>query len=319
MIKRFYKKYTSRYFSYIKIFGIYIYKKRKNELEKIENILFFKKVQNAENTEYYIFDCLVYRKKTKLSFLTLVSELKTLNDKKIDFLSEEIFFLNKMNSYHSKFNSFLHKDINSIVIVGCGPTALNHKSLIKDSFYIAINGAIKYDWIKFSAVFIEEHKGKKLTEKVLNYKNCYKFFGKKIPPLNHVRQTELSEADFIPNYVYSSPDVYIYFLKKYSYDYWADDIVNEPISYKNASTFSALQFACFLHPKKIYIVGCDCTLPSENNAEIFGNSVTNICHWLSFADFIKRKYPDIEVTSINPVELKGVFNDVYTQPDVLTN
>ena len=35
--------------------------------------------------------------------------------------------------------------------------------------------------------------------------------------------------------------------------------------------------------------------------------------WKKLAEFAEANYPDIEIVSINPVGLKGVFQDQYTE------
>ena len=42
---------------------------------------------------------------------------------------------------------------------------------------------------------------------------------------------------------------------------------------------------------------------------VSGEKVLNC--WLKLRDFIKAFYPDIEIVSINPVGLKGLFKDCY--------
>ena len=35
--------------------------------------------------------------------------------------------------------------------------------------------------------------------------------------------------------------------------------------------------------------------------------------WLQVKKFIEKFYPNVEVFSVNPVGLKGIFHDVYTK------
>ena len=73
---------------------------------------------------------------------------------------------------------------------------------------------------------------------------------------------------------------------------------------------------------KIHIlVGCDCNLngywngqPMKIQKDILANCLEhNKRGWSDFKKFINYHYPDIEIISINPVGLKGLFKDVYTQ------
>ena len=80
--------------------------------------------------------------------------------------------------------------------------------------------------------------------------------------------------------------------------------------------FCALHFALFTYPKEIYLVGCD-TSPTghfydpqkQNDMSIQSMKVG----YARMKMFAKRFYPDTEIISVNPVGLKGLFRDVYTE------
>ena len=79
----------------------------------------------------------------------------------------------------------------------------------------------------------------------------------------------------------------------------------------------ALHFALFTYPKEIYLVGCDTSRTGH-----FYNPDKQIQNDMSIKDikigyarakmFAKQYYPDTEIISINPVGLKGLFKDIYT-------
>ena len=83
---------------------------------------------------------------------------------------------------------------------------------------------------------------------------------------------------------------------------------------------AALQFALWTNPKRIYLVGADCT--SNGHAEGLGYHKLKgsaqddfsrlLLGWKKIADYIKNYYPQIEIVSVNPVGLKGLFKDIYT-------
>ena len=69
-------------------------------------------------------------------------------------------------------------------------------------------------------------------------------------------------------------------------------------------------------PKQIFLVGCDCSPTGHYDGsggvdDASANEFANSWKWVK--TFVKRYYPSIEVISINPVGLKGVFRDVYTE------
>jgi hypothetical protein len=75
--------------------------------------------------------------------------------------------------------------------------------------------------------------------------------------------------------------------------------------------FSALQFLIYTGVTKIYLVGADTTqlVSCDNyNIDIDRNVDRMIALFQQFAAFAKDK---AEIISINPVGLKGIFNDVY--------
>ena len=86
--------------------------------------------------------------------------------------------------------------------------------------------------------------------------------------------------------------------------------------------FPAMHFAIFTYPKEIYLVGCD-TSPTGHFYEksIVSQRTVNVdmatqnmkVGYARIKMFAKHYYPDTEIFSINPVGLKGLFSDVYTE------
>ena len=95
---------------------------------------------------------------------------------------------------------------------------------------------------------------------------------------------------------------------------------------------TALQFILYTNPRRIYIVGCD-SVPSghfnsqgeddnEKERQIalqkrFHEGMYN--DWLKFKKFTQVYYPETEIISVNPIKLKGLFKDVYTQEFIDAN
>lgn len=112
-------------------------------------------------------------------------------------------------------------------------------------------------------------------------------------------------------------DPSLYYLDSNIPDVVNPDIANGLFYDKGGGTvFSALQFILYTHPQKIYLVGCDCT-PNGHFYDDYTKNINllpNTKHlWQEFACIKNSLYPDIEVVSVNPVGLKGLFEDVYTQ------
>ena len=72
-------------------------------------------------------------------------------------------------------------------------------------------------------------------------------------------------------------------------------------------------FILHCHPRKIYIVGCDCTSGFFYESEITFDNTYMIEMWHEFKEYIDEFYSDIEIVSINPVGLKGLFIDYYDE------
>ena len=69
------------------------------------------------------------------------------------------------------------------------------------------------------------------------------------------------------------------------------------------TAFSALQWIMFTNPKKLYLVGCDCSGAYKD---------FHLYSWVKFKEFVSHNNPDLEIISVNPVSLKGFFKDIYT-------
>ena len=78
----------------------------------------------------------------------------------------------------------------------------------------------------------------------------------------------------------------------------------------DSSTFSAMQFALFTNPKRIYLVGCDCS-SGYYDGKGGNNAAPFIEVWKELKKFADIYYPETEIISVNPVGLKGLFTDLY--------
>jgi hypothetical protein len=93
-------------------------------------------------------------------------------------------------------------------------------------------------------------------------------------------------------------------------DDFQKDIINNPLHDNGRSViFSAMQFLLWCEPKEIYLVGCDCTTNRFNNTKSGINPEYTISFWKKIKNFANLNYPNIEIYSINPVGLKGVFKE----------
>ncbi len=236
---------------------------------------------------------------------------------KIKLFSQKLMFKHvlemKSNIIASKIHSNLEKyrgcyDGRDIVIVGCGPT-LEYFEPIKNAIYIGINRAFKFDKVNFNYLFASDNFPEGMNDFIeYNMNTCDKF----ITYWNEENNERVRQADLIK-------------IKNFQYVLWGRnnrmpmDISLEPFgAYNYFSTSSvATQFALYTLPKRIYLVGMDCTINNiyRNTPPKFfdGTYHNNVKGWIALKEDINDKYPDIEIISINPVGLKGLFKDVYTQ------
>lgn len=209
-------------------------------------------------------------------------------------------------------NAFAGRDV---VLVCTGPTAKNYKP-IKDAIHVGVNGAVYLNEIQLDYLFVQDYtikqaNNKELNKDCLNYKgnNCQKFFGilpdERLAAVKHV-------IERIPlSYSYDN-NVAQYIIEDMGKHNIAYDLSRHPIGDFCGTAFSALQFILYAHPTRLYLVGWDCSAgyaynkpnairPANEQAEILKKY---------FVPFINLNYPDIEIISINPVGLKGVFKDM---------
>ena len=308
------KIYKSSFLTYVKIVNFKIYLRRINSLESTVQILgFFEKKETSNQTRFSLLGLTFLKLQRPVSLDEIENTVSFVVENKLQLLSENLNSFWQVKSFHSRFTdlkaSFTAK---KIVIVAGGPTTEKYVP-IKDAFHIAVNNSIQNSRIKFDAALFEEDKGEKSLNFFCNYDSgCIKFLGHK-NFLDSRKKRKNTILDLVPESFTKQQNTYVYFLKKYTYEHWTTDLEHEPLPYKQAGVFSALQLACFFGPQTIYLVGCDCSQLSENNDELFSNQFNHKTNWLLFSEFVKRKYPEIEVISINPVGLKGIFNDIYTE------
>ena len=91
---------------------------------------------------------------------------------------------------------------------------------------------------------------------------------------------------------------------------FAFDLASLALGDSYSVVFPAMQFALWTRPKRIYIVGCDCTMSGHYNGKSNILAVNAVIDgWRRMKKFANVYYPDTEIISINPVGLKGIFKD----------
>ena len=219
-----------------------------------------------------------------------------------------------------------HKD-QSAIVFGTGPSLEEFNwSLLPETpnvsagvNYIIFRDEIKLDYY-FSTHYIHRpgydppvHYADKIIEQSWKYKNMKVFIG----AAPYARW-----AEFPIEKVEKMHDAIVFELtNKIGGNYFAFDIVSMPF-YNHSIIFSPLQLLLYAGVKKIYLVGCDCggkhsciavkdgTGKLQNKRKP-NHHITFIGHWRKFLRFKMAHYPDVEIISVNPVRLTGMFTDLY--------
>jgi hypothetical protein len=199
---------------------------------------------------------------------------------------------------------------------------------------VAVSRAFLFDKVNFDYIFAQDFRGiAHVQQELVDYKgnNCVKFLGTE----ENTGGGEIPESFAIKcNAI------------RYNSDFFATDSRTQNFSLQIEATptgslwstaFPAIQFILYTNPKKIYIVGCDTSsaghfsnqnlTETEENKMIAGNWQLKeiVKNWLSLKEFASIYYPDTEIISINPIALKNLFKDIYTEsylsehPDVMDN
>lgn len=211
-----------------------------------------------------------------------------------------------------------------IVVCGAGPT-LQHYVPIAEAVHIAVNRAFIYDKVKFDFIYAQDFDGIRMvqTELVDYRKNeCIKLLGHQL----ETPKKQIPESLAIKcNALRFITDEYIYrdgYKSRFVVDIDKQAIGNMP----NVG-ISVMQFALFMNPLRIYIVGCDMSgghfcNPNQDKEEkeielktletIWSTNQNRLLDkWDELKTFAKIYYPDTELVSVNPVGLKGIFRDIY--------
>lgn len=213
-------------------------------------------------------------------------------------------------------NAHAGKDV---VIVGTGPT-LNFYSPLPNAIHIGLNRAFTHPGVQLDYLFIQDYLATKgYIHKAKDYP-CIKFYG--LPALN-ISEMVIPESLALQHGA----------LRYYTNFQWRNlshvkegigtyDLSSEFICDWVSVVFSALQFALYTNPKRIYLVGCD-----TSHAGHYDNTIPELkldidkvkSGYLRIKKFLQTFYPETEIISINPVGLKCMFKDVYTHSYIEQN
>ncbi|CNE56364.1 hypothetical protein [Yersinia mollaretii] len=223
-----------------------------------------------------------------------------------------LFHRKEIQTLHqSVFPMFVNKhEGQEIAVVGCGPTLQQYQP-ISGAVHIGVNKSFQRPGLELDYLFIQDYiSSNNYIDAANQYRRgqCQKFYG--------IIQGAYEIS--IPAIQAIAANAYRYYVMV-GYSPFCQDIQNNPLPNFNSITFSALAFALLTKPKRIYLVGCDTNENGYFDGQLNHMSGVDLMHsisinkqgWHHFKNFIDVFYPDIEVVSVNPVGLKGLFHDIY--------
>ncbi len=310
----------------ITILGIRIYKrsqinfKKRQYCQKSYFYSLLKTIENDNEKYYYFLNILIWKIAKTITYQKQIAQIYN----RIQDMYYDMHVLNQVQILHKPYLKY--KRINEgkeVVLVATGPTS-NYYTPIKGAIHVGVNAAIYFEDIKFDYLFANDYfkNNSDLNDDIDKYEgnNCQKFFAIPSPHRLKINQDRKMPIDRHPQYRFYNQNVLPYCLLDSREYRWAVNLECEPFGDIGGSVYSALQFICYTNPKRIYIVGCDCS----NSYSISSGKVDNAykahkTFWTSFKTFINTVYPNTEIVSINPIGLYGMFSDVFTQNYIVAN
>ncbi len=260
----------------------------------------------------------------KITIFVIKIKIKPLSMGFQNFISKivarEVYSAMEVKELHKEtFSRFLDYNVGkNVAIWGCGPT-IKHYNNELNTVNVALNKALFLDNIDFEYSFAQDVNILKTCpgyiDKIKAKKEVVKFIGNFLQPQHHLNMPVIKEAEKYNIFKYYSAARMWLPAMDFSWELFPD-ITCHPLADFSSISFAALHFALFTHPEKIYLIGLDTNVGGNN---IFdgknGNyDIKNMLNgYKKFKEFAKIYYPDVEIISVNPVGLKGLFKDVYTK------
>jgi len=217
------------------------------------------------------------------------------------------FALEITETHKASFSEFRRCNTGKdIVIIATGPS-MEFYNPINNALHIGVNKAFLNDKVALDYYFTTDYESRNgWFDELKNY-NFIKFFGQYSSGIYRDRFQVTENILFENNgrrFFQGAPSEDIHLNIEYY-----------PLMAFYSITFQALHFAIYTNPKRIYLVGCDCSNDGyfDGTKQVFANPPKWIKGYKKFKEFSTRFYPDTDIYSINPKGLKGLFKDIYTE------
>jgi hypothetical protein len=233
-----------------------------------------------------------------------IDERKLLKSLSVAKIHEKTFSPYK-NMYNGK----------EIAIIATGPS-LNDYAPIEGVINIGLNKAFLHDKIELDYLFMQDYGVKEYIDKLDDpkYKDITKFFG--MAPETYFDYPHYNlKNKIIPESVilkFNARQYFQYCTLSISSINFSKDIDCNYLECGGSVALAAMQFALYTNPKRIYLVGCDCSSGyyDDKDAQKISKNAAYIKSWSKLKKFAELYYPETEIISVNPYGLKGMFEEI---------
>ncbi len=212
-------------------------------------------------------------------------------------------------------NAYRGKDL---AVVATGPT-LKEYQFQEELIHIGVNFAPLRKDIKFDFLFLQE-----LGDGRFDYERTQRIY-------SSVKDAKIMLGKFSrrdPSYRNGIPEEFLESISNVERYYVStssttepirQDICRYPLTDCFSAVFPAIHFALFTYPRKLYLIGCDVSGGNHFYADDEGEKGNWLVEtadrlklgYIKMKRFAELYYPETEIISINPVGLKGLFQDEY--------
>ena len=300
--------------------GLPLYSKKTSAHKSVKKFLGvpWKKTRTTTKYQKKYFLGVQYGKKSLFPCLSATTVVQSLSQKQIDDIVNkvsQVTFASALRAIdcaeqHKKtFSEFKATlEDKNFVLLATGPT-VNYFHPITNAVYGGCNKAFRLSDYKLDYLFMQDWLAIKDYIKEIQSLDCIKFLGSFF--YNAYKHIFLPEDEFVK---YSN--VRRYYSGAPVQDNIYPNIAAYPLYDRYTVAHIVLQFALYAGAKKIYLVGCD-----TSNSGYFDKSSLPIplnikgilAGYKKIKEFASVYYPETEIISVNPVGLKGMFRDVYTE------
>lgn len=194
----------------------------------------------------------------------------------------------------------------AVAVVATGPS-MSYYTQIPDISHIGMNAAFKNENLSLDYYFTTDYESRNSWFNDLKDYDCIKFFGQ-YSTGSYRDRFQVSEQIIRDNngrrFFQGAPSEDI----NINIEYY-------PLMGFYSIAFQAIHFALYTNAKAILLVGCDCSNQGyyDGSAQAMSNPPKWVQGYEKLKYFVERFYPQTEIVSVNPIGLRGLFHDVYTE------